>query len=184
MHQDSGAGKFFRFCVGYVCLVAGFTVTAQTELEPLVTIASPESQLMDSWDRYLEAKRQKDDYSRKTAFSEIQNQRQEASGTAFEQASLLFLDEGYRELDLGDFENARAEFLNAAQLNPFLWPAYDGLARVKLQRDKDYRYYVSLSLKGIRSAFRFENTAFVLDALTWLLVIFVRPLDGFPIGPT
>lgn len=155
--------------LGCLFLFSAFSFAMQIDAEPLATEPSPQARLIKGWDNYLEAKRQKDEFTRKNAFSEIQKQLQGSSGTLSEQASLLFLEEGYRELDLGDFEEARREFLNAAQLNPFLWPAYVGLAQVKLERDQDYRYYVSLCLKGFRAAFQLNNTYFILDAVIWLL---------------
>ncbi len=149
----------------FVIVYVSFPLLAQTD----ATAMSAEETVALQWDLYLEAKGQGDVDAQKVAFDRLRDEAKGSSGKIYEQAAILFLAEGNRELDLGNYDEARREFLNCAQLNPYMWPAYTGLARVKKELDHDYLYYVSLSLKGLRYAFSVKNTFFLMDVLFWLL---------------
>jgi len=128
-----------------------------------------EEKLGGLWNDYLQAKYTGDATAQAKAFVDIENLKGLSSGDIFEKAAYLFLEEGFRDLAQDRYDAARREFLNAAALNQYLWPAYSGLARVKLERKEPFKQYLTLHFKGFRSAFRMNNAFFILDALVWFL---------------
>lgn len=152
-----------RFNAFLVIVLGWVPVLAQAEFTELTV----EQRIAQQWQTYLEAKRDGQDESRKLAFENLRDLAKGDKGVIHEEAALLFLREGNEDLVIGKFADARQEFLNSAQLNPYLWPAYAGLARIKLDVDNDYVYYVSLNLKGMRYAFNPQNTYFIMDFLVW-----------------
>lgn len=121
------------------------------------------------WNAYIQAKAIGDKEAQDRAFDQFRQLRDAYAGGVFESAGYLFLGEGLRELSLKNYEPARSELLNAVKMNPHIWPAYEGLARIRKERDGDYRGYVHLNLKGLGSAFDLNNAYFILEALSWLL---------------
>ncbi|MDJ0835947.1 MAG: tetratricopeptide repeat protein [Acidobacteriota bacterium] len=128
-----------------------------------------ENRLSELWSTYLGAKVTGDNDARDKALDAIKDLQPADSGNLiFEQAALLFLEEGYQDLRLGRLESARREFLNAADLNPHLWPAFSGLADIK-RKTEGIEPYLRLRYKGIARAFQLDNAFFVLDALVWFI---------------
>ncbi|MCB1041645.1 MAG: tetratricopeptide repeat protein [Acidobacteria bacterium] len=140
---------------------------------------SVEQRVAGLWQEYKAAKSSQDSLTQKTVFESLRDVAKGSRGTVYEEAAILFLREGNRELELGNYNEARVEFLNSAQLNPYLWPAYSGLARIKKESEGDYLYYITLNLKGLKYAFNSRNTLFVMDVLVWL---FERLLLAFKLG--
>lgn len=150
----------------WVALVMGVPLWAQS------APPSPDGfaeELRRLWHSYLQAKITEDEGEQRRVTDAIGDLRRQGEGEIFETAAMLFLEEGYQELALGDVEDAKREFLQAAELNPYLWPAYSGLARVKLKENAGIGAYLRLKLKGFRSAVDFQNAFFMLDALFWFL---------------
>jgi len=137
--------------------------------DPLGSIAPSENRLASLWSRYEQAKIAQDEEARKQVFDEIKAMMTDGGGTIYEKASYLFLEEGYQELDRGRHESARRELLHAAELNPYLWPAFSGLAQIRLERDSAWEPFIRLNVKGALEAFSMENSYFVLDAIIWFV---------------
>jgi len=127
-----------------------------------------DTRLQILWQDYLQAKIAEDEQAREQVFDEIKGMMNAAGATIFEKASYLFLDEGYQDLSLGRHDSARREFINAADLNPYLWPAYSGLAEVRLEMGGSWWDYLELELKGFTRAFDLDNGFFILGALEWV----------------
>lgn len=121
------------------------------------------------WQSYKSAKEAGDKDRMESVFNQFKEIQQRNGGEVFESAALLFLREGYLDLNRLDYLGARAEFLRAADLDPYLWPAYSGLAEIKRKRDDDFQRYIDLSLKGVREAFDLKNAYFFLNAGLWFL---------------
>ena len=145
-----------------------FPVTCWSFQEPAEGFTQ-EAKVAGLWEAYLQAKVLADEDARQKAFERFKAFRNGASGEIFESAAYLFLEEGYKDLASKKYESARREFLNAAELNPYLWPAFMGLAEIKKDWNKDYGKYLELNLKGLTTAFDFRNSFFVLDAGMWWL---------------
>ncbi|QTD48124.1 tetratricopeptide repeat protein [Sulfidibacter corallicola] len=170
--------RFFCICcLGFVCL-AGPSVHGQNPEDG-------EFQVMLStlWASYRQAKSRGDEEARDRVFQTFRDLQTNASGEIFETASYLFLFEGLKELDAEKYEEARIEFLNAIKLNPYLWPGYMGLAKIKQVKDQDTRLYVELNKKGIGEAFNPANAYFLIDAFIWfmgnLYLVFMVAFSAF-----
>ena len=141
----------------------------QTSINPLEYDVSA-TRLNQLWRSYLEAKALGGD--EEAAFEKFVEWRSTYSAEIFEAAAYLFLEEGMRELALarstGDFTATRREFHHARDMNPYLWPAYAGLAHVNLAEGK-YQGFMNLDIKGFTQAFSFHNTYFIMDFFIWLI---------------
>jgi tetratricopeptide (TPR) repeat protein len=120
------------------------------------------------WRSYMEATEADDREAQDAIFQKFLDHRGEASAEIFEAPSLLFLRLAKTEMDAGRMDRARQEFLHAAQLNPYLMPAFTGLADSRLSINGDWQRYFSLNLKGFFSSFSIRNTYFFCDAMIWL----------------
>lgn len=132
---------------------------------------SYEAKLSNLWSRYKQAKQADDEAAQEKTFKDIQAIGSVASAEVFELGGYLFLDEGFKDLEEKNYEHARREFLQAAQLNPYLWAAFDGLAHIKLDRGEGIRRYLRLTMKGMNISITNQNAWFMLDALSWLINI-------------
>ena len=132
-----------------------------------LTGGEPLARLHQIWNDYLEAKALEDEGERQKQFDLLKNQSLKYSANIYEPASYLFLEEGLKDMDNGNLDEARNEFHNAIELNPHLWPAYEGLALIMKDKDR-YSQFLSLDLKGMGSSFSLDNAFFLLDALQWL----------------
>lgn len=102
--------------------------------EEISAVLSYEAQLGAIWTRYEEAKAANDENAMDRAHEEFKRIRRATSAEIFETAAYLFLDEGYKEFSVGNYDTARKEFAKAAELNPYLWPAYKGLGEIKREQ--------------------------------------------------
>ncbi len=165
-------GSFFEFrirpiaCSLLMVLLSSIPLRAfQTDLEP----RSFEDRLATLWENYLQAKAIGDENARKAAFDAFRIEKESAPGEIFEAAGHLFMEEGFKDLRSRRYDNARREFLNAAEMNPHLWPAFNGLAHIKKEREGNFWKYLDLNRKGLLTAFQLKNSFFMLDALVWFL---------------
>ena len=126
-----------------------------------------EGKISGLWQDYQQAKSGGDATAQEQAFEVIKALKTEAGSEIFELGANLFLEEGYSDLAKKDYDGARREFLHAADLNPYLWPAYGGLAQIKKERDGQFSRYLYLNFKGFRYAFSLENSFFILSSLVW-----------------
>ncbi len=128
------------------------------------------TKLRKLWKAYLEAKAMGEDTE--AVFEQFVAWRSTYNAEVFEAAAYLFLEEGGRDFQLakvtGDYSVSRREFHHARDMNPYLWPAYAGLARVNLAEGK-YQGFINLDLRGVLQAFSFRNAYFMMDALIWFL---------------
>ncbi len=128
------------------------------------------TKLRKLWKAYLEAKAMGEDTE--AVFEQFVAWRSTYNAEVFEAAAYLFLEEGGRDFQLakvtGDYSVSRREFHHARDMNPYLWPAYAGLARVNLAEGK-YQGFINLDLRGLLQAFSFRNAYFMMDALIWFL---------------
>jgi len=134
-----------------------------------VLSGSPEARKHELWLAYRQAKTLGDEAAQEQAFDAFRELRDRYASEIFESAGFLFLEEGQREFALGHYQEARSEFLNAVKMNPFLWPAYEGLAKVRREKDGDFRGFMYLNFKGLTSAFDLTNAYFVLDVMVWFV---------------
>lgn len=120
------------------------------------------------WAAYLVAHRANDRDAQEDIFQKFLDLRNQASAEIFEAPAYLFLRLAKEEMDKGRYDQARQEFLHAAQLNPYLMPAYSGLAATRLEMNGDWQRYVSLNFKGWFRSLSIRNTYFFCDAMIWL----------------
>lgn len=158
-----------------VCLFCQ-TLMGQDAIIDTGTDAIFEKRIANLWDKYLQAKLAEDDRARDDAFSKIEEEGLVASAEIFELGSYLFVAEGLSDLEKGDLDNARHEFHNAVKLNPHNWPAYQGLGSIKKRESGQVMPFLNLSMKGMRSAFSFENAWYSLDFTFWTLTNLSRSL--------
>lgn len=129
-----------------------------------------ESRLNKLWQRYLDACQSGDRSAADSAVAEIRAA-SDASAEIFELGSYLFLEQGIAAAKRGDAEQARKDFHNAIDLNPFLWPAYEELGKLK-----DPVNRLRLSLKGMSNSLDSTNAWLFLDFLDWVLTLLQRIL--------
>jgi tetratricopeptide (TPR) repeat protein len=135
-----------------------------TSREPLFF---QEARLGRLWNDYQRATQRQDDAARQEIFNEIKSLAREQQ-VIFEQMSLVFLNAALDERTLGQVTLAREDFINAIQLNPYLWPAYKGLADLKREEGKGRFAQWKLFIKGFFESFRPENPGFVLSLFSFV----------------
>lgn len=161
-----------------LCFFCQCWLSGQSEVPTVLAVqpASPELEWHLSWSRYTSALANGVEEEVKQALTTLKEQ--SASPSFRRPASLLFLHQGMEDLHRAHYEQARTSFLAAIQLDPHLWSAYEGLARARRESEGDWKYFVSLSLKGVRQAFSLHNTDFILSMLYWLLQRLTLALQG------
>lgn len=166
-----GSYFIFRFGMSIACslLILNLSSVPLRAFQGKQGPVSFEDKLGTLWESYLQAKVIGDENARKATFDAFRTLKETAPGEIFEPAGDLFLEEGFKDLRSRRYDNARREFLNAAEMNPHLWPAFNGLARIKKDRDGDFWKYLDLNRKGLLTAFKLKNSFFVLGALVWFL---------------
>ncbi len=129
-----------------------------------------ELRLNKLWQRYLDACQSGDAAAAASAVSGIRAA-SDSSAEIFELGGYLFLEQGILAAKRGDVEQARKDFHNAIDLNPFLWPAYEELGKLK-----DPVNRLRLSLKGMFNSLDSTNAWLFLDILDWVLTLLQRIL--------
>ena len=137
-----------------------------------------EDQLANWWRDYKAAKQMGDRESQEKAYKNFLELKRSDQSEIFELGAYLFLEEGFEDLSLQKFDSARKEFHQALELNPYLWPARLGLAKIKKTRDSDVGRFVHLNYEGLTRAFNPRNTYFLFDAMIWFLNNILRMVLG------
>lgn len=147
-----------------------FGMPLQLESSPSLTSEDNtfDGRLHSLWERYRAARDSGDVETCQAVHRELVAWKAQGGAQIFELAGYLFLEQGLNRLSQGQPEAARQEFIYAVEMNPYLWPAYDGLARIKKQEGR-FQQYLNLTLKGISKTLSLENSYFFIDALVWLL---------------
>lgn len=154
-------------------VVEGDAVGESQPEEEKPSVGLAEDILANWWNDYRRAKQSGDAEAREKAYQNfLELKRQDGSGI-FELGAYLFLEEGFSDLRNKKYESARKEFHQSLELNPYLWPARMGLARIKRERDGDYGRFIHLNFEGFTRAFDLRNTYFSFDMLMWLLSNFL-----------
>ncbi|MBO1321155.1 tetratricopeptide repeat protein [Acanthopleuribacter pedis] len=134
------------------------------------------------WENYQRAKADGNDAERERVFQTFREMQVSASSEIFESAGYLFLLAGLDDLEQGRTAEARREFLNALKLNPYLWPAYGGLAKIK-EKENNTGLFVELNKKGALKGLDPQNAYFFLEVLGWLFtnlyVVFAVAFSAF-----
>ena len=143
---------------------------AQTELQTGPESPNTGNRLPGLWKDYVDAKSANDQDARERAFERILETKTRVASDVFEPAAYLFLQEGLKDLEAENNLLARQEFHHAIKLNPYLWPAYSGLAQIRGREEGKLSRYFLLDLKGFQEAFSLENSYFVMAFMAWLLV--------------
>lgn len=128
-----------------------------------------DQRLAQLWSDYLAAKAIADQDRQEAIVNTMQQLRTQNLGDIFQRPAYLFLEEGDRDLLLGNYDSARQEYLNAIEMNPHLWPAYTGLASVRRNQGAGFRQYFNLNIKGATEAFTPRNSFFFMEAILWWL---------------
>lgn len=164
-------------------IVFGFClpIVGQTEQEPppnteqsLRAEGQFEDILANWWRDYQNAKQIGDRDTQEKAYQKFLDLKRSDQSEIFELGAYLFLEEGFADLKLQKFDAARKEFHQALELNPYLWPARIGLAKIKRERDSDYGRFIHLNYEGLIRAFHPKNTYFLFDAVVWFLTNLLR----------
>ncbi len=134
---------------------------------PPTTEAEQTALMATTWEAYQRAKQKGDDAERERLFEIFREMQVSASSEIFESAGYLFLLSGLDDLEQNRLEEARREFLNALKLNPYLWPAYGGLAKIK-EKDDNTGLWLELNKKGAVKGLNPQNAYFFLEVLGWL----------------
>lgn len=145
---------------------------AETDVEKAPTIEREfyqEAELADYWETYYQASKSGDTALSEQAFEEIREFRRKEGNPIMEPLGLLFLQKAVEASNLGDYHNARQDYLHAIQMNPYLWPAYVNLGEIKAKEGKGWKTLVSMYIKGISLAFSIENTYFLLKVADWFI---------------
>ncbi len=143
----------------------------ETSLGPRET-SGFESRLSKLWQRYMDAHEAGDAAAADAAFQEIRSA-SNSSAEIFELGGYLFLQQGIQAADNNNSAQARQHFLHAITLNPYLWPAFEELGKLK---SDDPVGRLRVSLKGLFTSLDATNAWFFLDVLNWLLTQFSRIL--------
>ena len=159
----------FIFCVP----LCGQETEQEQDSEALPVIADElpqkfEQRLAELWMRYKQAKAEGDEDARDAAFREIDALGRSGQAEIFREGAYLFLNEGIAELEKGNQAEARRDLHNAAALNPYLWPAYEGLAGIS-DGGGGFARFLRLSIKGLNMAFNAKNAWSFLDMVDWIL---------------
>lgn len=158
------------FC--FLALVTPLFAQESTESGEPPQVSGFESRLSKLWQRYLTASEAGDTGAADAAFEEIRAA-SDSSAEIFELGGYLCLHQGIQAAKSGNPAQAYTHYHNALKLNPYLWPAFEELGKLKAD---DPIHRLRLSLKGPLSSLDATNAWFFLDVLDWLLVQFSRIL--------
>ena len=169
MHQNEVGRQRPRFAILFCFMLSSWIAPGAAPEETIADRAADDVSVRDLWLGYQAAKSSDNEAAANQAFERILAAKDAVSSDVFEAPSYLFLEEGGKSLADGDYQAARDEFHHAIKLNPYLWPAYSGLAAIRKQEEGNYKRYFLLDLKGFREAFSLKNTYFLMAALLWFL---------------
>lgn len=166
--------------IGLLLVLVGPLNWAQSTLP--TTSGEQTAVLAGAWEAYQRAKKEGNDAERERVFETFRDMQVNASSEIFEDAGYLFLLAGLDDLEQDRLEEARREFLNALKLNPYLWPAYGGLAKIK-EKEGNTGLFVELNKKGALKGLDPKNAYFFLEVLGWLFtnlyVVFAAAFSVF-----